>query len=257
MKVPIIGALTAAVIAAVALSACSADDDATERVVRAAVASDLRFAFPEIIELVQEEHPDIDVRVTYGSSGQFMTQILNGAPFDLYLSADQAYPATIVDEGLATGDQLFRYARGRLVVWDSQGTLTAPTIEDVRSANKIAVANPRHAPYGRAAMEALTSSGLLPEVEHRLVFGENVSQTAEFAQSGAADIALIALSLVISGPLVHTGTWTEIPQDLFEPLEQGGVVLEAAQDFAAAQSVRDVLLGPRGKGILARYGFKD
>jgi molybdate transport system substrate-binding protein len=135
--------------------------------------------------------------------------------------------------------------------------VATPTIDDARSANKIAVANPRHAPYGRAAMEALTSSGLLSVVEDRLVFGENVSQTAEFAQSGAADIALIALSLVISGPLANTGTWTEIPQELFEPLEQGGVVLEAAQDFTAALSVRDVLLGPPGQGILARYGFED
>jgi molybdate transport system substrate-binding protein len=247
----------AALIAALALSACSADAASQDRVVRAAVASDLRFAFPEIIELVQEEHPDIDVRVTYGSSGQFMTQILNGAPFDLYLSADQAYPATVVDEGLASEGQLFRYARGRLVVWDPQGTLATPTIDDARNANTIAVANPRHAPYGRAAMEALTSSGLLSVVEDRLVFGENVSQTAEFAQSGAADIALIALSLVISGPLANTGTWTEIPQDLFEPLDQGGVVLDEAQDFTAAQSVRDVLLSPRGQEILARYGFED
>lgn len=253
MKMPLAGAL----IAALALAACSANDASKDRVVRAAVASDLRFAFPEIIELVKEEHPDIDVRVTYGSSGQFLTQILNGAPFDIYLSADKAFPATIVDEGLAKEDQLFRYARGRLVVWDPKGTMSTPSIHNAREANTIAVANPRHAPYGRAAMQALTSLELLPALEDRLVFGENVSQTAEFAQSGAADIALIALSLVMSGPLANSGTWAEIPQDLFEPLEQGGVVLDAAQDFTAAQSVRDVLLGQRGQEVLARYGFED
>lgn len=249
--------IVALVSATIVIAACSTDNSSQEPTVRAAVASDLRFAFPEIVELVHSEHPDINVRVTYGSSGQFMTQILNGAPFDLYLSADQAYPETVVADGFASQEELFRYARGRLVVWDPSGAQSTPELEDILGAGQIAVANPQHAPYGRAAMQALTSADLLPAVESQLVFGENVAQAAEFAQSGAADMAIIAMSLVIAGPLAETGTWTEIPQQLFEPLEQGGVVLTAAQDVAAAQTVRDALLGPRGQEILARYGFED
>lgn len=238
-----------------AITGCTSSSD--DRVVRAAVASDLRFAFPEIIELIHREHPTIDVRVTYGSSGQFMTQILNGAPFDLYLSADEDYPAMIVDEGFAAESELFRYARGRLVVWNPDASAKPPTLEDVLDARQIALANPRHAPYGRAALQALTNSGLLPAVEDRLVFGENVAQAVEFAQSGTADVALIAMSLVIKGPVANVGAWTEIPQELFDPLEQGGVVMTAAADVAAAKIVQDVLLSPAGKQVLATYGFVE
>jgi len=242
---------------ALVLTGCASTSSSGDRVVRAAVASDLRFAFPEIIELVHDQHPDIDVRVTYGSSGQFMTQILNGAPFDLYLSADQAYPAIIVEERFAAESELFRYARGRLVVWNPATAAEPPSLEDVLDARQIALANPRHAPYGRAAVQALTNSGLLPEVEDRLVFGENVAQAVEFAQAGTADLALIAMSLVIEGPVAQIGAWTEVPQDLFDPLEQGGVVMTAAADVPAARTVRDVLLSPAGKQVLARYGFLE
>jgi molybdate transport system substrate-binding protein len=238
----------------------SAREDATPaREVRIAAASDLKFALDEIVALVDEVHPEIAVTTTYGSSGTFLSQILNGAPFDLYLSADLAYPRELVEQGLASEEDLFPYAVGRLVLWtgdagridpdDGLGPLTAPEVR------RVAIANPEHAPYGVAAIEALRSSGVLDEVEPKLVLGENVAQAAEFVQSGNADAGIVALSLVKSDPLQGVGSWAEVPLDAYPRLDQGGVVLESARDPEAARAVRDAMLGPEGTAILARYGF--
>jgi molybdate transport system substrate-binding protein len=234
-------------------------DAAPTTEVRIAAASDLKFALDEIVALVAEEQPGIEVTTTYGSSGTFLSQIRNGAPFDLYLSADLAYPRELVEEGLAAEEDLFPYAVGRLVLWagdggrfDPGGGLTGLAAPDVR---RVAIANPDHAPYGVAAVEALRSAGVYDEVEPKLVFGENVAQAAEFVQSGNADAGTVALSLVRSDPLRDVGTWVELPLESYPRLDQGGVVLAAAQDPDAARVVRDAILGPDGAEILARYGF--
>lgn len=250
------------------LAACAApaapggsarEDAAPAAEVRIAAASDLKFALDEIVALVEEARPEIAVTTTYGSSGTFLSQIRNGAPFDLYLSADLAYPRELVAQGLASEEDLFPYAVGRLVLWtgdadridpdDGLGALTAP---DVR---RVAIANPAHAPYGVAAIEALRSAGVLDEVEPKLVLGENVAQAAEFVQSGNADAGIVALSLVKSDPLRGVGSWVEVPLDAYPRLDQGGVVLGTARDREAARVVRDAMLGPEGTAILARYGF--
>jgi molybdate transport system substrate-binding protein len=238
----------------------SAREDATPaREVRIAAASDLKFALDEIIARVEEAHPEIAVTTTYGSSGTFLSQILNGAPFDLYLSADLAYPRGLVEQGLASEEDLFPYAVGRLVLWTGDGGpidpddgLDALTAPEVR---RVAIANPEHAPYGVAAVEALRSAGVLDEVEPKLVLGENVAQAAEFVQSGNADAGIVALSLVKSDPLRGVGSWAEVPLDAYPRLDQGGVVLGTARDPEAARVVRDAMLGPEGTAILARYGF--
>jgi molybdate transport system substrate-binding protein len=252
-------ALTALLL--VLLAGCGGADADERAAVRVAAASDLRFALDEVVRLVEEQHPRIDVDVAYGSSGTFLQQIVNGAPFDLYLSADVQYPRQLVDQGLADRADLFRYAMGRLVVWVPEGSpvdpapgLSALVDERVR---RVAVANPEHAPYGRAAVAALRSAGVDDVVTPKLVLGENVAQAAEFVQSGNADAGVVALSLVLSDPLREVGRWSEVPLDAFPRLEQGGVVLGRAAEPAAARAVRDVLLGPRGRAVLDRYGFES
>jgi molybdate transport system substrate-binding protein len=227
--------------------------------VRVAAAADLQFALAEVVELVAQDHPHLEVEVTYGSSGQFVQQIVNGAPYDLYLSADQSYPEDLVARGMAPADDLFGYAVGRLVLWVPEGSPLDPSAglamlaqDRVRT---VAVANPEHAPYGRAALAALQTAGVVEQVRPKLVLGENIAQAAEFVRSGNAQAGIVAMSLVLSDPLREEGEWVEVPLDSFPRLQQGGVVLGSAQDPQAARAVRDVLLGEQGRAVLARYGF--
>lgn len=249
--------LAAVVVGVLALTGCGSTT-AAPQTVSVAAASDLKFALDEIVGMVEDQNPDVDVRVTYGSSGQFVQQIRNGAPFDLYLSADRAYVDALVDDGLADPDDVFDYAVGRLVTWFPAGRevddsgLAALTDPSVRT---VAIANPQHAPYGRAAMSALQSTGLLPEVEPKLVLGENVAQAAEFARTGNADAAVIALSLVLADPVRDVGTWTEVPIDAYPRLDQAGTVLAEAEHPDAARLVRDAMLDGPGRAVLEDYGF--
>lgn len=232
--------------------AADADADAAPTV-RVAAASDLKPALDELQDLLT----DVGIEPTYGSSGTFLQQIANGAPYDLYLSADLAYPRELVDRGLADPADLFPYAVGRLVLWVPEGSdvdpaqgLSVLTRPEVR---KVSIANPEHAPYGRAAVAALAAAGV--DVDGKLVLGENVSQAADFVRSGGADAGIVAKSLVLTDALRDFGQWSEVPLGLFPRLEQGGVVLRRADDPAAAREVRDALLSPGGRALLARHGF--
>jgi molybdate transport system substrate-binding protein len=239
--------------------ASSAPEPTAGTVVRIAAASDLRFALEEVADLVKSEHPDVELAVTYGSSGQFVQQIGNGAPFDLFLSADLAYPEQLVDEGLAESGDVFSYGIGRLVLWAAEESSVDPreglAVLADPAVRTVAIANPEHAPYGRAAVEALQSAGVWDVVEPKLVLGENVSQAADFVRSGNADAGVVALSLVLAPSAKDEGRWAEVPLELFSPLEQGGVVLAGARDPAATRAVRDVLTGEEGRAVLAAYGF--
>lgn len=256
----LVGALALAVTAA-----CGGNDgpaagaDRSAATVRVAAAADLKFALDEVADLVTAEHPDISVEPVYGSSGTFLQQIQNGAPYDLYLSADLSYPRALVDSGEAAEEDLFRYAVGRLVLWvpdgspvDPEGGLSVLTDPAVR---RVSIANPEHAPYGEAAVAAMRADGVYDDVRPKLVLGENVAQAAEFVQSGNADAGIVAKSLVLSDPVRGVGRWHELPLDLYPRVDQGGVVLAGARDVAAARTVRDVLLSEPGREILARYGF--
>jgi molybdate transport system substrate-binding protein len=240
-----------------AVTGCSTPTEASGTV-RIAAASDLKFALDEITAQVKREHPELEISTTYGSSGQFVQQLRNGAPFDVYLSADAAYVEDLVGAGLADTRDVFPYAVGRLVTWFPDGAPTPDAGLDALADDAIrtvAIANPDHAPYGRAAMAALESAGVRAAVEDKLVLGENVAQAAEFARSGNADAGILALSLVLSDPLRGVGSWTEVPIDSYPRLDQAGVVLAGADDPAAADIVREALLSPEGRGILAEYGF--
>jgi len=225
-----------------------------------AAAADLKFALDELLDEFREAHPGIDVRVSYGSSGNFFAQISNRAPFDLYLSADVAYPRRLAEEGHALDGEVFLYAVGRLVLW-----VPASSPIDVESlglaalehpsVKKIAVANPDHAPYGEAAVAALRSLGAYEAAQPKLAYGENIAQTAQFVQSGGADIGVIALALAVAPQLAEKGRWWEIPLDSYPRMEQGGMIVKWAADPDAARALRDHALGEKGRALLERYGF--
>ncbi len=228
--------------------------------VRVAAASDLRWALEDVRTVFEKEHPGAKITVTYGSSGNFHAQLINQAPFDLFLSADVGYPTNLVERGLGVKDSLFIYGIGRVVLWVPKASPIA--VEKLGlaalkqpSVKKIALANPKHAPYGRAAESAVRKAGLWDELKDKWVLGENISQTAQFTQTGAADIGFIALSLVTAGPLKDQGRWWMVPQEDHPLIEQGGVILTWAQDPVAARAFRDFMMSLRGLEIMKRYGF--
>lgn len=237
-----------------------ARDTSAPPVLRVAAAADLKFAMDDIVDVFHEEHPHWRVRVAYGSSGKFFSQLVNRAPFDIYFSADMRYPKMLVEQGLADPDTLFHYAVGRLVIWtlrDAPMDVTELEAAALRhpAATRISLANPRHAPYGVAAEAALRSYGIYDEIQERLVFGENVAQAAQFIESGAAPIGIIALSLAWAPVLREKGVYWEIPLDRFPRLNQGGVILPWAENPEAAYAFRAHVLGGEGRTILKQYGF--
>jgi molybdate transport system substrate-binding protein len=242
------------------LSPGSSGPESGKKEVRVAAAADLKFALDDVVKAFRRRQPDIDVKVTYGSSGNFFAQLSNRAPFDLFLSADVDYPRKLIEQGLADKQSEFLYAVGHLVLWVPNSSPLV--VEKLRvkvlldpSVKKVAIANPRHAPYGRAAEAALKSLGVYQQVEEKLVRGDNIAQTAQFVQSGSADIGLLALSLAVAPAMRGQGRYWEMPLDAYPRLEQGGVILSWAQDRQAAQTLRSFLLGEEGRAVLKRYGF--
>ena len=217
-----------------------------------AAAADLRFAMDEMAAQFQASHPEATVKTSYGSSGQFTSQIENGAPYDVFCSADASYPRKLAEEGLALPGSEFVYAIGHIVVWvpaSSPIQLTGAQALRDPSIRHIAIANPEHAPYGKAAEAALRSLGLYAEVKDKLVYGENVSQALQYVETGAAEIGIVSHSLVKGGR-----SW-EVPPDSYPKMEQGGIILKSTKNTALAQQFRAFLLGEQGRAILKRYGF--
>lgn len=226
--------------------------------IRVAAAADLKFAMSEMAAEF-EKQTGTAVRVTYGSSGNFFSQIQNGAPFDLFFSADIEFPKKLEAAGLAEPRTLYEYALGRLVIWtpvDSQLDVANRRWKSLldSSVQKIAIANPDHAPYGRAAVAALEKAGIYDSVKAKLVYGENISQAAQFVQSGNAQAGIIALSLAVS-PAMHDGKRWEIPADMHPPLVQGAIVLKDAQDKDAARTFLNYAKSEKGRATLGKYGF--
>jgi molybdate transport system substrate-binding protein len=248
------------ILAAMAGADCAHPARAAQQgAVRVAAAADLKFAMDEIVEAFRREHPAVSVQVTYGSSGNLYAQLSNRAPFDIFFSADVDYPRRLIREGVALTE--FLYGVGRLVVWVPR---TSP-IEVERlgmqallspSVRRIAIANPRHAPYGRAAEAAMKSLGVYDRVKGRLVLGDSVMQTAQFVESGGAEVGIISHSLALAPRLRDKGRFWEVPIDAYPRREQGGVILSWAQDRPAAEALREFVLGDGGRAILRRHGFR-
>jgi molybdate transport system substrate-binding protein len=232
---------------------------AQRRQIRVAAAADLQTAMPELAKLF-EAQTGVSVDVVYGSSGNFYAQIQNGAPLDAFFSADSDYPRRLEKSGFAEPHTAAVYANGSIVLWMPPNAACNPKEEGWKclqqsSVKKIAIANPEHAPYGRAAVAALQKAGLYDDVKAKLVFGENISQAAQFVESGNAQAGILAHSLTRS-PTLSGGKQWEIPGELYPPIEQTVIVLKAAKEKVAAQEfVKFVTHGP-GRAVLAKFGFE-
>jgi molybdate transport system substrate-binding protein len=225
---------------------------------RIAAASDLQFAFSDLASQY-EKQSGAKLSITYGSSGNFFAQIQNGAPFDLFFSADISYPQKLIEAGLAEPDSRYTYAFGRIVLWLPSDSPLNPaqmqwnTFLDAHI-QKIAIANPEHAPYGRAAVAALQKAGFYEQVKSKLVYGENISQAAQFVQSGSAQAGILALSLTFAPAMKSGKTW-EIPRESYPPLEQAVVLLKSSPNKSAARAFLAFLRTEPARATLAHYGF--
>jgi molybdate transport system substrate-binding protein len=225
---------------------------------RVAAAADLQFALKDIAQ--QFEHQtNRKVDVTFGSSGNFFAQIQNGAPFDVFFSADMNYPKQLQQANRTEPGSLLKYALGRIVIWmpaNSKIDLLAQKWNALLdpSIQKIAIANPEHAPYGRAAVDALKHGGLYDKVQSKLVYGENISQAAQFVQSGNAQAGIIALSLAVS-PAMKSGQRWGVPVAQYTPIEQAAVILKSARDKDTARAFLTFVGSDDGQRILSSYGF--
>ena len=221
-----------------------------------AAAADLKFCLDAIIASFKLAHPGSTINVSYGSSGNFATQIRQNAPFDLFFSADIEYPRRLHKDGL-TASAVTPYAVGRIVLWSATVNAHRLTLADLarNDIGKIAIANPRHAPYGKRAEEALRASGVWNKVRAKLVFGENIAQTAQFVQSGNAQVGIIALSLAVSPELSGKGRYSMIPDTLHQPLEQAFVITRHGADNALAKAFAGYLETPESRATMTKYGF--
>jgi molybdate transport system substrate-binding protein len=222
-----------------------------------AAAADLQAVMPQLVDRFVRD-TGVQATVSYGSSGNFFAQIENGAPFDVFFSADVDYPRRLVASGHAEADSLYEYATGHLVVWtrsDSGIDVTRglSIVADAR-VKRVAIANPRYAPYGRAAVAALQHEQLYERVKSKLVLGENLSQTAQFAQTGNAQVGIISLSLA-RGPALKTGKYIEVPTTFHPPIQQAAVVLSGSKSKAAARRLLDYLRRPETAKLLQSFGF--
>ena len=242
----------------VLLAILSLGSYARAQAVKVAAAADLKFAMTELASQF-EKQSGAKLDVTYGSSGNFLTQIQNGAPFDLFFSADSEYPKKLEAAGLTEPGALREYAVGHIVIWTPRDSeINTPkdgwkSLLDQR-VKKIAIANPEHAPYGRAAVAAMKKAGIYEQIKDKLVYGENISQAAEFVQSGNAQVGLVALSLAIA-PAMKNGNKWQIPADSHPPIKQTAVILKASKNKDAARRFLGFVSGPQGREILQRFGF--
>jgi len=227
--------------------------------VRVAAAADLNAAMGDLVARFSGSHA-VDVEASYGSSGTFYAQLLNEAPFDVFFSADLEYPRQLAARGLTLDGGEFQYAVGRLVVWvpnSSSVDVDRTGLKGLAAASiaHVSIANPDHAPYGRAAVAALRSAGVYDAVQSKLVFGENVAQALQFAESGAADAAVVALSLALAPAARDRGRYAEIPLDQYPRIDQAGTILKWAADVEAARALRAYVLSADGRAVLRQYGF--
>jgi len=233
------------------------DKAAPELVV--AAAADLSTALQEIVQ-GYEKKTGVKIKLSFGASGALTQQIQNGAPFDLFFSADMDYPRQLIAEGQADGASLYQYAVGKLVLWvpadspldvEHQGmdVLLDPSVK------KIAVANPQHAPYGRAAVAALKHYRLYDRVADRLVLGENISQAAQFVESGNAQSGFVALAHALAPGMQGKGKYWVVPADAYPALAQGVVMLSHSQHKKEAAELVDYIKTKEAAEVLRKYGF--
>ena len=237
--------------------ACAAGLQAAE--LQIAAAADLEYALRDVAHAF-ERQTGATVRLSFAASGNLTAQIENGAPFDLFFSADEEYPKKLVRDGLVDPGTLYPYAIGKLVLWvrnDSKLDISRGWIvlED-RGVKSIAIADPAHAPYGRIALAALKSQKVYEQIRSKLVYGENIAQTAQFVASGNADAGLLALSLALSPMLNGQGKYFVIPSSDYPALIQSACILRSSQNRMLARRFLDFLQSPSAAAVMQRYGFE-
>jgi molybdate transport system substrate-binding protein len=224
-----------------------------------AAAADLRPALEQIAASFKN-YSGIDVRVSYGSSGNFFQQLQNGAPFDVFLSANTDYPKKLQSAGLVLAGSYYEFARGSIVL-----LVPANSRLDLRrglpallnaAIKKIAIADPRHAPYGQAAVAALTAEGIYKDLSPRIVTGENISEAISFVLSGAADAGIIAKSLALSPTARAQTKFVEVPASEYPPIEQAMVVLQSSKKQSAAMKFESYMKSEEARKVLRHYGFE-
>jgi len=221
-------------------------------------AANLLYALDALDAAFEKENPGVALTTATGASGSLVAQIRNGAPFDLFLSADLDYPRRLAQSGDAVSASLTPFAFGRLVLWTTKPGLDLPSVAAaVRNPNvrKLAIANPETAPYGRAAREALGKLGLSEDAGPKLVLGENISQTAQFVETGNADAGFVAMSLVTSPKLMNRGRWIEVPATCYTLIAQGAILTRRGAANPAARDYLAFLGSPEARKILERYGY--
>jgi molybdate transport system substrate-binding protein len=223
-----------------------------------AAAADLQSAMQDVAARFERETGK-KIKVIFGSSGNFFQQIQNGAPFDMFFSANLDYPKKLEAAGLIENGSYYQYAKGKIVVWvpnDSKLNLISglKTLLDA-TVKKIAIANPLHAPYGQAAVSAMQKEGVYDKAKDKFVLGENVSQTASFVVSGSADIGVVALSLALSPNMKDKGRYKEIPTNEYPPIEQACVILSSSKNKAIAQQFLSYFKSAEVSELLVGYGF--
>jgi molybdate transport system substrate-binding protein len=228
--------------------------------IRVAAATDLRSCLDALTDAFQVEHPDFDLLPTFGPSGTLLTQLKGGLETDLYLSADVAYAHDLAAAGFAAEADVFESGHGRLVIWVRNEspidvlTLGADALLDP-SVRRVAIANPLHAPYGRAAVALLDHHGLHDLLKEKLAVGESAAQAAQYVERGAAEVGILPMALAKGTRLMERGRFWAVPADAHPPIRHGGAIHARAIDREATVAFRDFLLAPAGREILARYGF--
>ncbi|MGH2426618.1 MAG: molybdate ABC transporter substrate-binding protein [bacterium] len=223
-----------------------------------AAASDLRFALEEIARLFERQQ-GVPVRLTFGSSGQLAAQIEQGAPFDVFFAANEGFVHALAGKGRVDRKSVQLYAIGRIVLWvrndsplDVSKGLSVLRDERIRF---VSISNPQHAPYGQAAVQALQTSGLLIQVQPRLVLGENVSQALQYVQTGNAEIGIVALSLAVAPTIRSQGRYQIVPAYLHRPIRQAVGVTTIAAWPDLARRFMIAVNGPAGRAVMRAYGF--
>jgi molybdate transport system substrate-binding protein len=224
-----------------------------------AAAADLSSALKEIGDSY-EKNTGVKVNLSFGASGALTQQIENGAPFDLFFSADMDYPRQLIAAGEADSASLYQYAVGRLVLWVPANSLLDVEHQGMNvlldpSVKKIAIGNPQHAPYGRAAVAALKHSGMYDRVADRLVLGESISQAAQFVESGNAQVGFVALAHAVTPSMRGKGKYWEVPADAYPPLAQGAVLLSHSQHKKEATQFLEYIKTKEAAELFRKYGF--
>ena len=225
--------------------------------IKVAVASNFANVLKEIAIEFQKDTGH-QLAITPGATGRFYAQISNGAPFDVFLSADDETPHKLAQEGKAIASSQFTYAIGRLALWSPNPEMIEKNA-DILKTDKfkfIAIANAKVAPYGQAAVQTMQKLGVLTKIEPRVVQGESISQTYQFVSTGNAQVGFVALSQIVENGKIKTGSAWIVPEEMHEPLKQDAVVLQSCKHMSACQALIDYLKSEKAKKLMASYGYK-